>query len=299
MQRALRRLRSAHWLRRGHHGLRQGYHLVSSTLKEFVRHRGQLLAAALAFYSLLSLAPLVIVAVAIAGMVLGRGTAHAEMLRVLHETVGESAAAVIDTWVMEASDAGELASLVGVGLMLGAASKLGKQLREALNQVWDIDADALIPDLRTLLRRRLVSFGLAIAAGPLLLVIVSSRALLSALHGVWFGSAQALGVLIQVLQLAFSLATAAGLFALIFRIVPDAEVSWKSAWRGGVVASVLFNLGNALVGLYLGRAGAAAPYGAAGSVLVLLLWLHFSAHIVLIAAEFTQVQAKRTKPPLA
>jgi membrane protein len=293
------RHRGFQWLRRAHHRLRQSYQLVSLTLKEFVRHRGQLLAAALAFYTLLSLAPLVIVAVAVAGMVLGRGTAHAEMIRVLHETVGENAAAVIDAWVAEASESGELASLVGVGLMLGAASKLGKQLREALNQVWDIDADALIPGLRTLLRRRLVSLGLAIAAGPALLVIVTSRALLSALHGVWFGSAQALGVVIQALQIAFSLATAAGLFAMIFRIMPDAKVSWKSAWRGGAVASVLFNAGNALVGLYLGSASAAAPYGAAGSVLVLLLWLHFSAHILLLAAEFTQVQAKWTAPPFA
>jgi membrane protein len=273
--------------------LRRGYQLARLTLREFARHRGQLLAAALAFHTLLALAPLVIVAVAIAGMVLGRGAAHAEMTRVLHETMGEAGASVIDAWVVDASSRGELASAIGVGLMLLAASKLGTRLREALNQVWDIDADALVPGLRTLLRRRVVAFSLAIAAGPVLLVVVSSRALLSSLHGVWFGSAQTLGIVIELLQIALSLATVAGTFAMVFRYVPDASVSWKSAWRGGVVASLLLNAGNALLGLYLARAGTAAPYGAAGSVLVLLLWLHFSARVFLIAAEFTQIQAKR------
>lgn len=274
--------------------LRRAYQLARLTLQEFARHRGQLLAAALAFYTLLSLAPLVIVAVAIAGMVLGSGLARAEMARVLDETVGAKSAAVIDEWVAEASQGGELASIVGVGLMLLAASKLGTRLREALNQIWDLDADALIPDLRTLLRRRVVAFSLAIAAGPTLVLIVSSRALLSVLHEAWFGSAQVLGLLIQLLQLASSLAIVAGLFAVIFRYVPDARVSWKSAWTGASMVSVLFNAGNALVGLYLGRAGAAAPYGAAASVLVLLVYLHFSATIFLIAAEYTQIQAKRS-----
>jgi membrane protein len=271
---------------------RRGYQLIRLTLQEFVRHRGQLLAAAIAFYTLLSLAPLVIIAVAIAGMVLGRGTAHEEMTRVLHQTMGAQSASVIEAWVAEASRGGELASVVGIGLMLLAASKLGTRLRQALNQVWDIDADAIIPGLRTVLRRRLIAVALAIAAGPILLVVVSSRALLSALHQVWFASAQMLGVLIQLLQIAFSLATVMGVFAIIFRYVPDARVSWKAAWQGGLMASVLFNVGNALVGLYLGRAGT-APFGVAASVLVLLAWLQFSAHILLIAAEFTKLQAKR------
>jgi membrane protein len=279
--------RSLAWLRRA-------YQLTRLTLQEFARHRGHLLAAALAFYTLLSLAPLIIVAVAIAGMVLGSGLAHAEMARVLHDTVGEKGAGLIEEWVAVASEGGELASIVGLVLMLLAASKLGTRLREALNQIWDIDADALIPDWRTLLRRRLVAFALAIAAGPTLLLIVSSRAVLSVLRDGWLGSAQALGVLIQLFQLTFSLAIVAGLFAVIFRYVPDARVSWKSAWVGSIMTSVLFNAGNALVGLYLGSASAAAPYGAAGSVLVLLVYLHFSAYIFVIAAEFTQVRAKRS-----
>jgi membrane protein len=279
--------------------LGRGYRLARETLHEFTRHRGQLLAAALAFYTLLSVAPLVIVAVAIAGIVLGRGVAHAEMARVLHDTVGAKGASVIDEWVSEASRGGELASAVGVGLMLLAASKLGTRLREVLNHIWDIDADAFIPGLRTYLRRRLVAFALAVSAGPILLVIFASRTLLTALHDVWFGAAPALGVLVQVLQVAFSLSIVAALFAVIFRYVPDSRVSWNTAWKGSALTSALFNIGNALVGLYLGRTSTTVAYGAAASVLVVLLWLHFSAHIFLIGAEFTQISAKLSAQPTA
>jgi membrane protein len=272
--------------------VRRVFQVARQTLDEFVRHRGQLLAAALAFYTLLSVAPLIIVAVATAAIVLGRGAAHAEMTRVLHDTVGAKGASVIDEWVSQASRDGEMASAVGVGLMLLAASKLGTRLREVLNHIWDIDADALIPGLTTLLRRRLVAFVLAASAGPILLVIFASRTLLTALHEVWFGAAPALGWLVQLIQVAFSLAIVAGLFAVIFRYVPDSRVSWKTAWKGSAVTSVLFNVGNALVGLYLGGTSTTAAYGAAASLLVTLLWLHFSAHIFLIGAEFTQIQAK-------
>jgi membrane protein len=279
-----------------HTRLRSVYELTRHTLSEFARHRGKLLAAALAFHTLMAMAPLVIVAVATAGIVLGRGAAHDEMTRVLHDTVGEKGASIVDDWVVQASRDGEVASAIGVGLMLLAASKLGTRLREALNQIWDIDADALIPGLRTYVRRRLIAFALAVSAGPILLVIFASRALMTALNDVWFSAAPGLGVLVQLLQIALSLALVAALFAVVFRYVPDTSVSWKAAWNGSVLASVLFNVGNAAVGLYLGSASTAAPYGAAGSVLVILLWLHFSAHIFLIGAELTQIHTRRSAP---
>jgi membrane protein len=275
--------------------LRSGYELARQTLSEFARHRGKLLAAALAFHTLIAMAPLVIVAVATAGIVLGRGAAHEEMTRVLHDTVGEQGASIVDDWVSQASQGGEVASVVGIALMVWAASKLGTRLREALNQIWDIHADALIPGLRTLLRRRLVAFALAVSAGPILLVIFASRALLTALNDVWFGSAPGLGLLIQLLQVALSLVLVAALFMLVFRHVPDTTVSWSAAWSGSVLTSLLFNVGNAAAGIYLGSAST-APYGAAASVLVILLWLHFSAHIFLIGAEFTQIHARRSAP---
>jgi membrane protein len=224
--------------------------------------------------------------------VLGRGAAHAEMNRVLHDAVGARGASAIDEWVMGASKGGEVAGVVGVGLMLVAASKLGTRLREALNQIWDVGADALIPSVGLYVRRRLLAFSLVLLGGLTLLAIAASRTVLTALHEVLFGASPRLGLLIQVLQIGLSLAIAAGVFAVIFRYLPDEHVRWKIAGIGGALTSVLFNVGNALVGLYLGRATSAAAYGAAGSVLVVLLWLYFSAHMFLIGAEFTQVYAR-------
>jgi membrane protein len=274
--------------------LRQSYELVRQTLDAFARHRGGLLAAALAFHTLLSLAPLVIVAVATAGIVLGQGAAHAEMTRVLYDALGAEGAAAIDSWVHEASRGGEVAGAVGIGLMLLAASKLGTRLREVLNQIWDVDPDALIPRVRDYLRRRLLAFGLVTLAGPTLLVVFVTRTVLSGLHGAPFGATAAMGALLQLAQLALSLAITAAMFAVIFRLVPDTHVSWRIAWLGSVLTSVLFNAGNALVALYLGKASTSAAYGAAGSVLVVLLWLYFSAHLFLMGAEFTQVYASAT-----
>lgn len=274
--------------------LRQGYELVRQTLDAFARHRGGLLAAALAFHTLLSLAPLVIVAVATAGIVLGQGAAHAEMTRVLYDALGPKGAAAIDSWVHEASRGGEVAGAVGIGLMLVAASKLGTRLREVLNQIWDVNPDALIPRVRDYLRRRLLAFGLVTLAGPTLLVVFVTRAVLSGLHGAPLGATPAMGVLLQVAQLALSVAITAAMFAVIFRLVPDTHVSWRIAWLGSVLTSVLFNVGNTLVALYLDRASSSVTYGAAGSVLVVLLWLYFSAHLFLMGAEFTQVYASST-----
>lgn len=272
--------------------VRRSYQLGRKTAQEFTRHRGGLLAGALAFHTLLSLAPLVIVAVAVAGVVLGRGAAHAEMERVLHETMGEKGASVVHEWVEQASEGVELASVVGIGLMLLAASKLGARLRDVLNQIWDVDADALVPSIRTLTRRRLVAFALALAAGPTLLLVFASRTLLTAFHAFLFRATPELGMLAELLQVVLSLAIVAGLAAVVFRGVPDAQLSWKIAWIGGLLTSLLLNAGNAVAGYYFGRAGAVA-YGAAGSVLVLLLWLYFSAHMFLMGAEFTQVYARR------
>src|SRR5688572_13104306 len=162
--------------------LRQRYPLVGQTLDEFARDRCGLLAASLAFHALLAVAPLAIVAVATAGIFLGRGAAHAELLRVLEENFGAKGASAIEEWVNEASSGGEAASAVGLALMVLAASKLGTRLREVLNLLWDIDADALVPSARVYVRRRLLAVGLVALTGPTLLLIFASRALLTAFH---------------------------------------------------------------------------------------------------------------------
>ena len=270
--------------------------LVNRTLDEYAKDRADLLAAALAFYALLSLAPLIIVAVALAGLILGTGTARIEISRLMQDTMGSGAAQTVDGWVNEASRSGGVASVIGVLLSLFGASRLASQLRSALNQIWNVDvfiADTVKGSIKDYVRRRAWALVMVLACGPLLLVIAASRAVLTGLGDVLFAGSPIAGMVVGVTQFVFSLAVVAALAAVVFKVVPDTRISWRSVWIGALLTSVLFNLGNLLVGLYLGRATVSAPYGAAGSAVVVLLWTYFSAQFFLLGAEFTQVWADR------
>jgi len=276
--------------------LRLFWELILQSLEGYSRHRGDLLAAALAFHALLSIAPLIIVAVAVAGIVLGQGAAQQEMTRVLRDAIGKSGAATVNGWVQQASESGGLASFVGIALTIVANSRFGTQLRSALNQSWNIDvyfAQGFRSTVKDYVQRRAFAFVLTLAAGPLLLAVFASRTLLTAFHQRLFASSPWQGLQVQLVQLGFSWASVALTCAVVFRFVPDTRIAWRNALIGGAVTSLAFNIGNGLVGLYLGRASVALAYGAAGSLVVVLLWLYFSAQAFLLGAEFTRVYAER------
>ena len=269
--------------------------LIVESVEGYSRHRGDLLAAALAFYALLSIAPLIIVAVAVAGIVLGTGAAQQEMARVLRDAIGASGAATVNDWVQQASESGEVASVVGIALTLFAASRFGTQLRSALNQAWNIDvyfAQGFRSSVQDYLQRRAYAFVLTLAAGPLLLLVFASRMLLTGFHSRLFADSPWQGLEVQIAQLLFSWASVALTTAVVFRFVPDTRIAWRNALVGGAVTSLAFNVTNSLAGFYLGRASVAAAYGAAGSLVVVLLWLDFSAQALLLGAEFTRVYAE-------
>jgi membrane protein len=272
------------------------WQLINQSLDEFSRARGDLLAAALAFHALLSMAPLIILAVAIAGLVLGEAAAQAEVTRLLRDTLGNASAQTVNQWVSEASESGAVASAVGIVLTLLTASRLGETLRSALNQIDHIDvfmAAGFRSSVEDYVRRRVFAFGVVAASGPLLLVVVLSRTLLMGFHNRLFASTPWQGVMVQGAQLLLSLSTVAFTSALVLRYVPDTRVGWRNVWVGGVLTSILFNIGNALVGWYLARASVAAAYGAAGSLVVVLLWLYFSAQMFLLGAAFTRAYSQR------
>lgn len=272
------------------------WQLVNQSLEEFSKGRGDLLAAALAFHALLSMAPLIILAVAIAGLVLGEAAAQAEVSRLLADTLGSRSAETVNQWVTEASDSGGVASAVGVLLTLFAASRLGETLRNALNQIDQVDvfmAAGFRSTVEDYVRRRVFAFGVVAASGPLLLLVVLSRTLLTSFHTRLFASSPWQGVMVQGAQLFVSLSAVALTSTLVFRYVPDTRVGWRNAWVGGMLTSFLFNVGNVLVGWYLARASVTAAYGAAGSLVVVLLWLYFSAQIFLLGAAFTRVYSLR------
>jgi membrane protein len=206
--------------------------------------------------------------------------------------MGAGAAASIDEWVLEASRTGGIATVLGGILTILAASRFVAQLRSALNQVWNVDVhvpEGFKSSVTDYLKHRAFAFGMVLASGPLLLVVFASRALLMGFGDVLFLGSAWVGYLVQASQVLFSLVVVAALASAVFRIVPDARVGWGAIWRGAILTSVLFNIGNLLVGLYLGKANVGAAYGAAGSLVVVLLWLYFSAQIFLYGAEFTQV----------
>lgn len=277
-------------------GGKVAYRLLDETIDEYSKDRAEMVAAGLAFYTLLSMAPLILIAVAIAGAILGKGTARQEALRLVTDSMGGNAAKTVDTWVQQASDSGGIASLIGFLLVLYTASRLAEQLRAGLNQVWNIDpilAKGFKATIQNYLKRRLFAFLLVLASGPILLVIFLSRALLTGFSETLFAGTAMAGPMVQLGQLASSLVLVGGMSAVVFKVVPDTRVGWRCVLLGGALTSVLFNVGNALVGLYLGHATVSQTYGAAGSVVVVLLWLYFSAQMFLFGAELTQVYARQ------
>jgi len=281
--------------RRAIDGARLGYRLLDETAAEYTRDRAELAAAGLAFFTLLSMAPLMLISVAIAGAVMGESSAREAALATVRETMGSVAAETVGGWVAQAYASRGVASVVGFGLVLYAASRLTAQLRVALNLVWNVERkvdDTFKHSVREYARRRLFAFLAVLASGPLLLLVFASRALLSGLHEAVLARLPLAGSLIELTQLGFSLLVVAAVSALVFKVIPDTQVPWAAVVTGALVTSLLFNVGNWFVGLYLGRASIAHAYGAAGSLMVVLLWLYFSAQMFLFGAEFTQVYAR-------
>jgi membrane protein len=270
--------------------------LITQTVEEFSKVRADLLAAALAFHTLLAMAPLIIIAVAVAGLVLDRAAALDEATRLLSGTLGPTGASTVREWVQEASEGGKVASFVGFALLAWTASRLGTELREALNQLWSVDvfmAEGFKSSIRDYVQRRLFAFVIVLAAGPLLLLVFASRTLLTAFDFTLLVSSRWQALFVQLLQIAGSILLVALTCAAVFRFVPDKRIGWKNVLVGGSLTSILFNVGNALVSLYLGRASVSEAYGAAGSAVVVLLWLYFSAQMFLLGAKFTHVYSRR------
>ena len=245
---------------------------------------------ALAFYTALSLAPLLVILLRIASM-LGESTQQ-RLVEQIQGVVGPQAGQTIKGIIESASQQpgwGSVAGIISLVVLLFSASGVFAQLQASLNAIWDVEAKPSA-GVWGWLRKRLVSAGMVMALAFVLLVsLVVSAAINMLLPGG--------GRLWDLVNLAVSLGVFVLLFAIIFKYLPDVRVQWQDVWVGAAVTAVLFALGKTLIGMYLGRSSVASPYGAAGSLLILLLWVYYSSVLVFIGAEFTQVQAKvRGKP---
>ena len=263
--------------------------LLKESFLAWQEDKASRLAAALAYYTVFAMAPLLIIAVAVVSLVLSEQAAQNEIATLLEDTVGQQAAALIEGAITNASQpaASILASLIGFGTLLFAASGLFGQLQDALNTAWQAESQ-LEGGLVYFIKSRLLMFVMVFLIGGLLLLSLVASIIVSAVT-----EYLQLGSYLQNINLLVSFGLVTLLFALIYQILPETDISWGDVWIGATVTSILFTLGKYLIGLYLGSSNVGSAYGAAGSLLVILVWIYYSAQIFLFGAEFTHVYAQK------
>lgn len=270
------------------------YLVIKETLTAWDEDNVARLSASLAYYTLLSIAPLIILAVAVAGLAFGEDAARQHIAGELSGVVGRGAGGAIESIVKNAHAPGSsaLSLIVGVIVLLFGASGAFGELQSALNTVWEV-APKPGRGLWGIVKDRFFSFTLVVGVAFLLLVSLIVSAALTWLGEVFARSLPGGAALWQVLNFFISLAVVSALFALMFKTVPDAHIKWHDVWVGSAVTSVLFTLGKFGLGIYLGSAGVSSAYGAAGSIVALVIWVYYSSQVLLLGAEFTQVYAQR------
>ena len=275
-------------------GPRAVFELLKATFKEWQEDKAARLAAALAYYTAFSIAPLILLAIVIAGLVFGEQAAQGAIFAQLQGLLGQEGAGMLETAVQNSRKPGASAvsAVVGLVTLVWSASNVFAQLREALNTIWEVEPRPG-QGLTGMAKQRLLSMSLVLGIGFLLLVSLVLSAGLAALGQFFGGLMPGAEALWQVVDFAVSFGVVALLFAAIYKVLPDAEIAWGDVWIGAVATAVLFTLGKQLIGLYLGHASVGSTYGAAGSLLVLLVWVYYSAQILFFGAEFTQVYARR------
>jgi membrane protein len=260
-------------------------------------HNAPRLGAALAYYSVLSLAPAIIVAMAICGVAFGPQAVRGEVSREMTNVVGPQSAALVEMLLKSANHPaqGFLATLLGLVTMLVGASGVFVELRETLNYIWDVPIKST-EGFGNLVRERFLSFAMVIGIGLLLIASLAASAVIQA-AGSFSETYPAFPTfLAEATNFAVTVLVASFLFAVIYRVIPDAPVDWKDVATGSLVTALLFSIGKLLIGIYLGKAGIGSAYGAAGSLVALLVWIYYSAQIFLFGAEFTHVCALRRSP---
>jgi membrane protein len=275
-------------------GFKTAWSMTKQTFSEWSHDKGGRLGAALSYYTVFSLAPLLLVVISIAGLVFGRAAVEGSMFGQLSGLVGPDAAHLIQSAVAKAHETkgGVLGTVIGIVILLAGATGVVIELQDALDTVWKVEPK---PNrgIWGVVRTRLLSVAMILSLGFLLLVSLVVSAGLAALSG-WlrtmFGDIAVLGWLLDAVV---ALGVISTLVALIYKILPDAEVAWRDVRVGAIATAILFMIGKYLIGLYIGRASVGSAFGAAGSLAVLLVWIYYSAQIVLLGAEFTRVYANR------
>jgi membrane protein len=270
--------------------------LLKQTGKEFFEDKAPQLGAALAYYTVFSLAPLILVLLAVIGITFRDDPAGVwnKITEQMSYFLDPSAVQVVQNIAEQASQPGKstIATIVGVALALFGASGVFGQLQDALNTIWDVKAKPT-RSIWGFLRNRFLSFGMVAGVCFLLLVSLTLESLLKAFSHYVQSMLPGGFILAMSVYLIFDFAVIVLLFAMIFKFLPDAKIEWRDVWIGAVITAILFGIGKWLLGLYLGSGAAGSAYGPASSLITLLLWVYYSSQILLFGAEFTQVYADR------
>jgi membrane protein len=275
------------------------WRLLRDSVQAFIADDALSRGASISFYTITSVGPVLFIVVAIAGLAFGEDAARGAIASQLSELMGRASADLVQTAVQSASgkSSGILASVVGATTLLITASGVFGEMQSALNAIWKTQPQGTT--VSRLVRTRAASLGLVAALGFLLLVSLVISALLSGLSS-YISAMLPFGALIlQILNFVISFALISVLFAAIYKVLPDARLSWADVLVGAVVTALLFSVGKFLIGLYLGHSAVASSYGAAGALIVVLLWIYYSAQIFLLGAEFTKIYASRRGTPAA
>ena len=256
-------------------------------------------AAALAFYTLFSLAPVLIIGIAIAGAVFGEQAARGEIFEQIRGIVGDTSAEAIEALIESANRpfSSEAATIIGIAAMLIGATAAFAQLKTGLNTVWHVKQKpgrGVVGELQN----RLLSFVIVLGIGALLLLSLMVSISFSALTKMLGGLLPAIPYIGRFWSFMGTFAITTLLFAMLFKILPDAKVAWSHVWLGSIFTALLFNLGKVLIGLYLGRKSVTSAYGAAGSLIVVFFWVYYSAQILFFGAEFIRVYSEQYGAPI-
>jgi membrane protein len=274
--------------------------LLKLSFQDWKEDKASRLSAALAYYTIFSLAPMLLIILAVTSLFWSRDAVQGQVLNQVEGLVGAEGRTFISDLLTSASSParGIFGTIVGVVTLIFGALGVFNELHNALNTIWEVEEEedtksGFIEGIKKILFGRLLSFGMILGIGFLLLVSLVISAGLSAVQETVGNAVPVSEILLQIVNLVISIGVITVLFALIFKFLPDAEIAWRDVWLGAFVTALLFSLGKFLIGLYLGNSAVASSFGAAGSLVLLLIWIYYSAQILLFGAEFTQVYANQ------
>lgn len=266
--------------------------LIKDTFSEWSEDKAPRLSAALAYYTAFSLAPILVIVIAIVGLVLDRGTVQESVIQQVGGLAGSGGADLIRTMLEASQDFGSnlMAMIIGIAALIFGATGVFGALQDALNTMWEV-APKPKQGILGFIKSRFFSFAMVIVVGFLLLVSLVISAALVALNEWSLALLPGFEVVFQILNVITSFLVITLLFALLFKYVPDAEIKWRDVWLGAVITALLFSIGKQAIGLYLGNSDPGSKFGGAGALIIILLWVYYSAMILFLGAEFTQVYA--------